>query len=140
MASLKSRFPNYSISEIYEKYPKWIVAELIHKEYGDLLNNAVIVGLRTQDEVEYLKKHYEVKLIALTSSLHTCFVRSIDRPHREHYESEEVFYQKRILADEALGLQVVCAQAEELICNDGISKEVYLNLAYQRIMKHLNRS
>lgn len=137
MIPLKQSCLGNTAQEVYEQYPKWTVSKLIEDTYGDLLDHAVLVGLRTVEELDYLKERHQVKLISLRSSLHTCYIRNNNRPHREHFSTEEEFYQKRILSDEALGLSALCAQAEEVILNDEIAENAYLEESCQRILQYL---
>lgn len=132
---LKEECIQKGICDLYTKYPKSIVAELITQQYGDMLNHAVVVGLRTVEELHYFQRNYPVKLISIFSSLHTCFIRNNKRPYREHYDTEEEFFHQRILPDNKLGLSILYTMAEETIQNEKISEELYLKNALDHVLR-----
>ena len=97
------------------------------------LEHAVVVGLRTIEEYYYFKQLYPVRLMRIQSSLSTCYVRSNSRSGREHYDSLELFYEKRIVADNALGLSKLLALSEETLLNEDCSQHKFFQLALERV-------
>lgn len=134
IAPLREECKNAGIGMIYERYSKSIGAEKIEQCYGEQLNHSIVVGLRTMEEYLYLKERHPVKLMHLQSSLSTCYMRSIFRPNREHYQSFESFYKMRIAADNALGLSELIAQSEEELLNEGVSQEEFFQYASEKVI------
>jgi len=137
IAPLREECKKNGVGNIYETYPKSIGAELIEHRYGEQLDHAVVVGLRTMEEYLYFKERHHVKLMQLQASLSICYMRSRSRPNREHYDSPESFYEKRIATDNSLGLSHLLAQAEETLWNENLPQEEFLQNALKKVRPYL---
>lgn len=129
---LRERYGD-DIRNVYEIYSKDIGARLIEESYGEQLEHAVVVGLRTVEEYEYFRARYQVKLIHLQASLSTCYTRSCARLNREKYDCIDEFYQRRIALDNMLGLDNLLAQAHDTLWNEGQSVDMFFRHAFELI-------
>jgi len=133
IAPLREKCKEIGVGNVFDIYPKSVGAKLIEHRYGDQLNHAVVVGLRTIEEYFYFKERYPVKLIRLQASLSTCYTRSNTRLGRERYDSPELFYKNRIAADNELGLSDLLAYAEETLWNENWSQEEFFQYSLKKI-------
>lgn len=110
---------------ILERCGNDIVARKIYKKCGKLDSNIVISGLRTIAEVEYLKQHYSVFIVALYISDKEAYRRSIYR-NREQYDFFQDFYLNKICYDYSLGLADLYRRADLFIQVENMSvEEIY---------------
>ncbi len=91
--------------------------ELLLKEKGALLDNAIITGIRTNEEVEYLKNHFELIVIALLTNEEKSYERAIIRS-REQIGSFKEFLDNVIRVDEEIGLRDLISNADKYIQNN----------------------
>lgn len=121
---------------IFEIYGKDIVVKYIHEKYGELANNAIVSGLRTEEEVHYLKQHYSIYIVSLYISDKESYIRNLKR-QREQYNSFEDFYLNKLCYDYSLGLANLYRKSNLFIEEENLTiNEVYemIHLAYQNTL------
>lgn len=118
---LKKTCIEYSIEspeEVFDKFSKRYVAEEIFKNIKGS-DYAVISGLRTVEEIQYLKSRRNCIVIGLYSSDETCFKRAKTRGRNSDPKEFMDFYSRRICADYALGLaEIMSKYVDILIINE----------------------
>lgn len=135
---LKNKATSEGFQDIYDKYPKDMVARLIYDVYGEKLNCAVIVGLRTVEEYNYLRSKIPCKLIKIISSISICYMRNCQRMNREQFSTQDIFYRKRILSDNKLGLGELLKMSEQSICNEHLTKNEFLSESLKEISSYID--
>jgi dephospho-CoA kinase len=114
--------------ELRKKYGNEAVAvpclQYIEEHYGD--NNVVIIeGIRSMYEVNYFRKYYPLKIIAIHSSPKTRFKRLKSR-NREDDTSEWEKFVERDLRELKFSIGSVIALSDYMVINEG-SYRKYLN-------------
>ena len=94
--------------------------------------NVVVSGLRTEEEVDFLKNYYSLYIIALYISDEEAYRRNIKRA-RDHYDSFEKFYLDKICYDYSLGLAKLYIKNNLFIQE----KEMTINEVYEMILQNI---
>jgi len=108
---MKEYINKYSLSpeELFIKFGRNFVSKLIFQEIkeagGD--NSFVISGLRTVEEIEFLKNKSKVKIIGINVSDETCFQRNLEKNREDMLKKFSDFYSKRIDFNSKLGLNKI---------------------------------
>lgn len=119
--------------ELREKNGPGAVAELIKSQIESSTSNVVLIdGVRSNDEIEVLRKIGNVKLLAIHASTGTRFDflqkrgRSDDPQTKEHFEERD----NRELG---VGISNSIALSDYAISNVGLTKEELIESAYEII-------
>lgn len=119
--------------ELREKNGPGAVAELIKNQIENSSSNVILIdGVRSNDEIDVLRKFGNVKLLAIHSSTDTRFGflqkrgRSDDPQTKEHFEERD----NRELA---VGISNSIALSDHAITNIGLTKDELISSAYQII-------
>ena len=117
---------------ILDNEGKDIVGKYIHKMCKGVDTNVVVSGLRTEEEVDFLKNYYSLYIIALYISDEEAYRRNIKRA-RDHYDSFEKFYLDKICYDYSLGLAKLYIKNNLFIQE----KEMTINEVYEMILQNI---
>ncbi|MHA7733460.1 AAA family ATPase [Nitrosopumilus sp. S6] len=119
--------------ELREKNGPGAVAELIKPEIESSTSNVILIdGIRSNDEIEVLRKIGNVKLLAIHASTDTRFDflqkrgRSDDPQTKEHFEERD----NRELG---VGISNSIALSDYAISNIGLTKDELIESAYEII-------
>ena len=119
--------------ELREKNGPGAVAELI-KPLIENSNSSVIVidGVRSNDEIQVLKKSANVKLLSILASTNTRFTFLHDRGRSDDPKSREIF-EERDNRELSVGVGKSIESADESISNNELTKDELIEVAYQVI-------
>ena len=119
--------------ELREKNGPGAVAELIKSQIESSSSNVILIdGIRSNEEINVLRKFGSVKLLAIHASTDTRFEflqkrgRSDDPQTKEHFEERD----NRELG---VGISNSIALSDDAISNTGLTKEELLQTAYKII-------
>ena len=119
--------------ELREKNGPGAVAELIKPQIESSLSDVILIdGIRSNEEINVLRKFGNVKLLAIHASTDTRFEflqkrgRSDDPQTKEHFEERD----NRELG---VGISNSIALSDYAISNTGLTKEELLQTAYRII-------
>ena len=119
--------------ELREKNGPGAVAELIKPQIESSISNIILIdGVRSNDEIEVLRKIGNVKLLAIHASTDTRFNflqkrgRSDDPQTKEHFEERD----NRELG---VGISNSIALSDYAISNIGLTKDELIESAYEII-------
>ncbi len=119
--------------ELREKNGPGAVAELIKPQIESSISNVILIdGVRSNDEIEVLRKVGNVKLLAIHASTDTRFNflqkrgRSDDPQTKEHFEERD----NRELG---VGISNSIALSDYAISNVGLTKDELIESAYEII-------
>ena len=119
--------------ELREKNGPGAVAELIKNQIENSSSNVILIdGIRSNDEIEVLRKFGNVKLLAIHASTDTRFDflqkrgRSDDPQTKEHFEERD----NRELG---VGISNPIALSDHAITNIDLTKDELISSAYQII-------
>lgn len=119
--------------ELREKNGSGAVAELVKPQIESSISNVILIdGIRSNDEIEVLKKIGNVKLLAIHASTDTRFDflqkrgRSDDPQTKEHFEERD----NRELG---VGISNSIALSDYAISNIGLTKDELIESAYRII-------
>ena len=109
------------------KLPTNILAmKMILDEYRESLYHAVLTGVRTPSETEFLQKHLKsVLIVAIRADYKKCYERAQKRG-RDHFDSFEEFMKRSIASDLQLGLDKLSNMADLTITNNGNCMSAFL--------------
>ena len=119
--------------ELREKNGPGAVAELIKSQIEDASSNVILIdGVRSNDEIDVLRKFGNVKLLAIHASTDTRFDflqkrgRSDDPQTKEHFEERD----NRELG---VGISNPIALSDDAISNTGLTKDELIDSAFKII-------
>jgi dephospho-CoA kinase len=100
---------NLNPKELFIKFGKDFVSKLIFQEIkkSEGSKSFVISGLRTVEEIEFLKNKSKVKIIGLNVSDEICFQRNLEKNREDVIKEFSDFYSKRIDFNSKLGLDKI---------------------------------
>ena len=123
--------------ELREKNGPGAVAELIKPQIESSTANVILIdGIRSNDEIQVLRKFGNVKLLAIHASTDTRFSflqqrgRSDDPQTQEHFEERD----KRELG---VGISNSIALSDDAISNMGLTKDELIESAFKIIQSWL---
>jgi len=156
---VKGGFSRYSLSDILRqecdarKLPKdrdtlILLGNKLRKEHGSHVlarmilermqqnedDLAVIVSIRNESEVKFLKNHPEFKLIAIDAPINERFERAKERATEQDqitFEKFKLQEQREMQGEDEHTQQLsnVINMADEFITNDGSEEEFYMKIA-----------
>ena len=119
--------------ELREKNGAGAVAELIKPQIESSSSDVILIdGIRSNDEIQVLRKFGKVKLLAIHASTGTRFDflqkrgRSDDPQTKEHFE-------ERDSRELGVGISNSIALSDDAISNTGLTKDELLQTAYKII-------
>ena len=119
--------------ELREKNGPGAVAELIKPSIENSNSNVVVIdGIRSNDEIEVLKKSANVKLLSILASTNTRFTFLHDRGRSDDPKSREIF-EERDNRELGIGVGKSIESADESISNNELTKDELIEVAYQVI-------
>ena len=119
--------------ELREKNGPGAVAELIKPSIENSNSNVVVIdGIRSNDEIEVLKKSANVKLLSILASTNTRFTFLHDRARSDDPKSREIF-EERDNRELGVGVGKSIELADESISNNELTKDELIEAAYQVI-------
>ena len=119
--------------ELREKNGPGAVAELIKPSIENSNSNVVVIdGIRSNDEIEVLKKSANVKLLSILASTNTRFTFLHDRARSDDPKSREIF-EERDNRELSIGVGKSIESADESISNNELTKDELIEVAYQVI-------
>jgi len=100
---------NLTPEELFIKFGKDFVSKLIFEEILKLEDNTPIVisGLRTPEEIIFLKNKGNVRVIGLNVTDNLCFERNLERNREDIITDFPEFVKKRIEFNSRIGLDIV---------------------------------
>ena len=119
--------------ELREKNGPGAVAELIKPSIENSNSNVIVIdGIRSNDEIEVLKKSANVKLLSILASTNTRFTFLHDRGRSDDPKSREIF-EERDNRELSVGVGKSIELADESISNNQLTKDELIEAAYQVI-------
>ena len=119
--------------ELREKNGPGAVAELIKPSIENSNSNVVVIdGIRSNDEIQVLKKSANVKLLSILASTDTRFTFLHDRGRSDDPKSREIF-EERDNRELSVGVGKSIESADESISNNELTKDELIEVAYQVI-------
>ena len=119
--------------ELREKNGPGAVAELIKPSIENSNSNVIVIdGIRSNDEIEVLKKSANVKLLSILASTDTRFTFLHDRGRSDDPKSREIF-EERDNRELSVGVGKSIESADESISNNELTKDELIEVAYQVI-------
>ena len=119
--------------ELREKNGPGAVAELIKPSIENSNSNVIVIdGIRSNDEIEVLKKSANVKLLSILASTDTRFTFLHDRGRSDDPKSREIF-EERDNRELGIGVGKSIESADESISNNELTKDELIEVAYQVI-------
>ena len=119
--------------ELREKNGPGAVAELIKPSIENSNSNVIVIdGIRSNDEIQVLKKSANVKLLSILASTDTRFTFLHDRGRSDDPKSREIF-EERDNRELGIGVGKSIELADESISNNELTKDELIETAYQVI-------
>ena len=119
--------------ELREKNGPGAVAELIKPSIENSNSNVIVIdGIRSNDEIQVLKKSANVKLLSILASTDTRFTFLHDRGRSDDPKSREIF-EERDNRELGIGVGKSIESADESISNNELTKDELIEVAYQVI-------
>jgi len=119
--------------ELREKNGPGAVAELIKPSIENSNSNVIVIdGIRSNDEIQVLKKSANVKLLSILASTDTRFTFLHDRGRSDDPKSREIF-EERDNRELSVGVGKSIESADESISNNELTKDELIEAAYQVI-------
>ena len=119
--------------ELREKNGPGAVAELIKPSIENSNSNVIVIdGIRSNDEIQVLKKSANVKLLSILASTDTRFTFLHDRGRSDDPKSREIF-EERNNRELSVGVGKSIELADESISNNQLTKDELIEAAYQVI-------
>ena len=119
--------------ELREKNGPGAVAELIKPSIENSNSNVIVIdGIRSNDEIQVLKKSANVKLLSILASTDTRFTFLHDRGRSDDPKSREIF-EERDNRELSVGVGKSIESADESISNNELTKDELIEVAYQVI-------
>lgn len=123
--------------ELREKNGQGAVAELIKDKIVNSKSDVVVIdGVRSNAEIEVLKKITQVKLLAIHASTDTRF-GFLSTRKRSDDPSDRKMFNERDNREIGVGISASIALADETISNNNLSIDQLVDTAYQIIKKWL---
>lgn len=123
--------------ELREKNGQGAVAELIKDDITKSSSDVVVIdGVRSNAEIEVLKKITTVKLLAIHASTDTRY-SFLSVRHRSDDPQNRDMFNERDTREIGVGISASIALADETISNNNLSIEQLIDTAYQIITKWL---
>ncbi len=123
--------------ELREKNGQGAVAELIKDKIVNSKSDVVVIdGVRSNAEIEVLKKITQVKLLAIHASTDTRF-GFLSTRKRSDDPSDRKMFDERDNREIGVGISASIALADETISNNNLSIDQLVDTAYQIIKKWL---
>lgn len=120
--------------ELREKNGPGAVAELIKDRIQNSNSSVVIIdGIRSNQEIDVLRKIGTVKLLAIHASTNTRYNFLTKRGRSDDPQNKETF-DERDAREIGVGISSSIALADETISNNNFTKEQLINTAYQIII------
>ena len=119
--------------ELREKNGPGAVAELIKPSIENSNSNVIVIdGIRSNDEIQVLKKSANVKLLSILASTDTRFTFLHERGRSDDPKSKEIF-EERDNRELGVGVGKSIESADESISNNELTKDELIEVAYQVI-------
>ena len=119
--------------ELREKNGPGAVAELIKPSIENSNSNVIVIdGIRSNDEIQVLKKSANVKLLSILASTDTRFTFLHERGRSDDPKSKEIF-EERDNRELGVGVGKSIESADESISNNELTKDELIETAYQVI-------
>ena len=119
--------------ELREKNGPGAVAELIKPSIENSNSSVIVIdGIRSNDEIQVLKKSANVKLLSILASTDTRFTFLHDRGRSDDPKSREIF-EERDNRELSVGVGKSIESADESISNNELTKDELIEVAYQVI-------
>lgn len=123
--------------ELRKKNGQGAVAELIKDDIIKSSSDVVVIdGVRSNAEIEVLKKIATVKLLAIHASTDTRY-SFLSVRHRSDDPQNRDMFNERDTREIGVGISASIALADETISNNNLSIEQLIDTAYQTITKWL---
>jgi len=121
--------------ELREKNGPGAVAELIKPSIENSNSNVIVIdGIRSNDEIQVLKKSANVKLLSILASTDTRFTFLHDRGRSDDPKSREIF-EERDNRELGVGVGESIESADENISNNELTKDELIEAAYKVIQR-----
>ncbi len=119
--------------ELREKNGPGAVAELIKPSIENSNSSVIVIdGIRSNDEIQVLKKSANVKLLSILASTDTRFTFLHERGRSDDPKSKEIF-EERDNRELGVGVGKSIESADESISNNELTKDELIEVAYQVI-------
>ena len=119
--------------ELREKNGQGAVAELILDQINNSTKEAIVIdGIRSNAEIEILRKVGNVKLLSIHASTDTRFGFLSERGRSDDPKDESAF-NERDSRELGVGISTSIALADESISNNNLTKEELIDKAYKII-------
>jgi dephospho-CoA kinase len=119
--------------ELREKNGPGAVAELIQDEIKNANHDIIIIdGIRSNAEIDVLRKLGTVKLLSIHASTYTRFDFLTKRARSDDPQNREIF-DERDSREIGVGISAPIALADETISNNDLTKEQLIETAYKII-------
>ena len=119
--------------ELREKNGPGAVAELIKPSIENSNSSVIVIdGIRSNDEIQVLKKSANVKLLSILASTDTRFTFLHERGRSDDPKSKEIF-EERDNRELGVGVGKSIESADESISNNELTKDELIETAYQVI-------
>ena len=116
--------------ELREQNGPSAVAQLIEPEINESSSNIIVIdGIRSNDEIQFLKKIGTVKILSIHASTDTRFHHLTKRGRSDDPQNKENFA-KRDTRELDVGISTSIALADESISNNNLTIEQLVNLAF----------
>ncbi len=119
--------------ELREKNGQGAVAELIKDQITNSKSGVVVIdGIRSNEEIQVLKKITKVKILAVDATVDTRFKFLFDRGRSDDPKDRNEF-EKRDSREISVGVSKSIDLADETISNDKLTISEFVDLAYKII-------
>jgi len=119
--------------ELREKNGQGAVAELIKDQITNSKSDVVVIdGIRSNEEIQVLKKITKVKILAVNATVDTRFKFLFDRGRSDDPKDRNEF-EKRDSREISVGVSKSIDLADETISNDKLTISELVDLAYKII-------
>lgn len=123
--------------ELREKNGQGAVAELIKPQIDSSISKIIVIdGIRSNAEIEVLRKYGNVKLLAVHASTDTRFGFLKIRGRSDDPQSRDIF-EERDQREIGVGITHSIALADETISNNNLSKDELVSTAFKIIQNWL---
>lgn len=123
--------------ELREKNGQGAVAELIRDQIINSKSDVVVIdGVRSNAEIDVLKKLATVKLLAIHASTDTRYT-FLSARHRSDDPQNRQSFDERDSREIGVGISASIALADETLSNNNLSVDQLIETAYQIISKWL---
>lgn len=121
--------------ELREKNGQGAVAELVKDQITNSKSGVVVIdGIRSNEEIQVLKKITKVKVLAVNATVDTRFKFLFDRGRSDDPKDRNEF-EKRDSREISVGVSKSIDLADETISNDKLTISELVDLAYKIIKK-----